>query len=175
MVATSQPYSRPLPRAAQALAALILGFGAFLAFVVVWTLGYQLLYAGRIFPGVTVAGVDLSGLAPADAAVKLNQALTFPLNGKILFREGGNIWLTSPMELGMVFDASASAQAAYRLGRSGNPLAALFDQLDARQSGAFVRVPCRMYLRHPVGNRLEPVGSSVRPGRTPQEIAPSPP
>ncbi len=138
MAAYSQPFSRPLPRAAQALAALILGFGTFLAFIIVWTLGYQLMYAGRIFPGVTVAGVDLSGLAPADAAVKLNQTLTFPISGKILFRDGGNLWLTSPVELGMVFDASSSAQAAYRLGRSGNPFSALSNQLGARRSGANV-------------------------------------
>ena len=35
-----------------------------LVLLIVWTLGYQLLYAGRIFPGVSVAGVDLSGLYP---------------------------------------------------------------------------------------------------------------
>ena len=138
MTATSRPYPRSLPRAAQILAALTLGFGAFLAFVIAWTLGYQLLYAGRIFPGVTVAGVNLSGLSPSDAALKLNQALTFPISGKIVFRDGGNIWLASPVELGMVFDASSSAQAAYRLGRSGNPFAALSNQLRARKHGADV-------------------------------------
>ena len=136
MTAYSRPYPRSIPRAAQVFAALTLGFGAFLAFVIAWTLGYQLLYAGRIFPGVTVAGVDLSGLSPSDAALKLNQTLSFPVSGKVVFRDGGNVWLASPVELGMVFDASSSAQAAYRLGRSGNPFAALSDQLNARKRGA---------------------------------------
>ncbi|MBK8417611.1 hypothetical protein [Candidatus Villigracilis saccharophilus] len=36
----------------------------FLAIVLTWTLGYQLFYAGRIFPGVSVAGVDLSASLP---------------------------------------------------------------------------------------------------------------
>ena len=136
MTAYSRPYPRSIPRAAQVFAALTLGFGAFLAFVIAWTLGYQLLYAGRIFPGVTVAGVDLSGLSPSDAALKLNQTLSFPVSGKVVFRDGGNVWLASPVELGMVFDASSSAQAAYRLGRNANPFAALSDQLNARKRGA---------------------------------------
>ena len=138
MAAFSKPYPRSLPLAAQILAALTLGFGAFLAVILAWTLGYQLLYAGRIFPGVTVAGVNLSGLSPSDAALKLNQTLTFPISGKIVFRDGGNVWLASPVELGMVFDASSSAQSAYRLGRSGNPFLALSDQLRSRKRGADV-------------------------------------
>ncbi len=138
MTAYSRPYPRPYPPAVQIMAAMTFGFSAFLAIILAWTLGYQLLYAGRIFPGVTVAGVNLSGLSPSDAALKLNQTLSFPVSGRIVFRDGGNIWLTSPVELGMVFDASSSAQAAYRLGRSGNPFAALSDQLRARKRGADV-------------------------------------
>ncbi len=33
-----------------------------------------------------------------------------------------------------------------------------------------VRVPRRTYLRRSVGDRLEPLGSRVRPGRTPQGV-----
>lgn len=138
MTAHSRPYPRPYPTAVQIMASMTFGFSAFLAFILAWTLGYQLLYAGRIFPGVTVAGVDLSGLSPSDAALKLNQTLSFPISGRIVFRDGGDIWLTSPIELGMVFDASSSAQAAYRLGRNGNPFAALSNQLRARKQGAEV-------------------------------------
>lgn len=138
MTAYSSPYPRPYPRAYQVFAALTLGLGGFLAFILALVLGYQLLYAGRIFPGVTVAGVDLSGLTPSDAALKLNQTLTFPVSGRIVFRDGADIWQASPVELGMVFDASASAQAAYRLGRSGNPFRALFDQMGARRDSANV-------------------------------------
>jgi vancomycin resistance protein YoaR len=112
--------------------------GAFLLVILTLTLGYQLLYAGRIFPGVTVAGVNLSGLSPSDAALKLNQTLSFPVSGRIVFRDGASVWIASPVELGMIFDASASAQTAYRLGRSGNPFRALTEQLRARKQGANV-------------------------------------
>ena len=69
---------------------------------------------GVSFPGVSVAGVDLSGLCrPSDAAVKLNETLSYPITGKILFRNGEKAWIASPAELGMVFDPSSSAVTAY--------------------------------------------------------------
>jgi len=72
MATISQPYQRT-PLVPQIVAALFSGVTLFFIVIITWTLGYQLLYAGRIFPGVSVAGVDLSGLNPADAALKLNQ------------------------------------------------------------------------------------------------------
>ena len=120
---------------AQVLAAIVAGALVFFGILIVWVLGYQLVYAGRIFPGVSVAGVDLSGLAPQDAALKLGQTLSYPINGKVLFRDGDKVWAASPVELGMVFDPSSSAQAAYRLGRSGGLFAALDGQVRARGFG----------------------------------------
>ncbi len=135
---TSYPY--PAPRQEllwqQILASLLGGLALFLTLVLSWTLGYQLWYAGRIFPGVSVAGVDLSGLAPAEASLKLSQTLSYPYTGKILLRDGAKVWLVSPAQMGMAFDASASAQAAYRLGRSGGLLASLDAQMRARSQGA---------------------------------------
>jgi vancomycin resistance protein YoaR len=103
--------------------------------VLAWVIGYQLLYAGRIFPGVSVAGVDLSGMRPDAAAAKLSQTLSYPINGKVLLRDGDKVWSASPAQLGMVFDASTSAQGAYRMGRSGGLFAALGGQVRGRGFG----------------------------------------
>jgi vancomycin resistance protein YoaR len=130
--------SRRTDTSKQVLAALVGGFSLFLCVVLFWTLGYQLAYAGRIFPGVSVGGVDLSGLSINDAAVKLQQTLSYPLTGKVLFRNGESIWVASPAELGMVFDPTASAQAAYGLGREGGLFGSLSGQLQARGLGADV-------------------------------------
>ena len=65
------------------------------------------------------------GLTPSDAAVKLNQALSYPITGKVLFRDGEKAWIATPAELGMVFDPSSSAVTAYSLGRSGGLFGAL--------------------------------------------------
>lgn len=138
MTSISQPYQR-IPLLPQIIAALISGVTLFLIAVIAWVVGYQLLYAGRIFPGVSVAGVDLSGLTPSDAAVKLHATLSYPVSGKILFRDGEKAWVASPAELGMVFDPSSSAMTAYRLGRSGGLFKALSDQIRARSGGIYVQ------------------------------------
>ena len=137
MATVSYPYKR-IPLFPQLVAALISGVTLFLAIIIIWTLGFQLFYAGRIFPGVSVAGVDLSGLTPSDAAVKLNQALSYPIMGKVLFKDGEKAWMATPAQLGMVFDPSSSALTAYRLGRRGGLFGALADQIHARGRGVSV-------------------------------------
>jgi vancomycin resistance protein YoaR len=138
MATVSYPYKR-IPIFPQAVAVFVSGLTLFFAIIIIWTLGYQLVYAGRIFPGVSVAGVDLSGMAPSDAAVKLNQALSYPISGKILFRDGEKAWIATPAQLGMVFDPTSSAVTAYQLGRSGGLFGALSGQI--RAGGAGVSVP----------------------------------
>jgi vancomycin resistance protein YoaR len=138
MATVSYPYQRT-PIFPQVVAAFVSGAILFFVLIIGWTLGYQLLYAGRIFPGVSVAGVDLSGLTPSDAAVRLSQTLSYPINGKILFRDGEKAWVATPAQLGMVFDPSSSAMTAYRLGRSGGLFGALSGQVHA--GGAGVHVP----------------------------------
>ncbi len=138
MATVSYPYQRT-PVFPQVVAALVSGFVLFLALLITWTVGYQLIYAGRIFPGVSVAGVDLSGLTPSDAAVKLSQTLSYPITGQILFRDGEKAWVATPAQLGMVFDPSSSARTAYDLGRNGGLFGALAGQVRAGGSG--VEVP----------------------------------
>ena len=140
MTTISYPYQK-VPVIPQVIAALFSGFVLFLALIIAWTLGFQLLYAGRIFPGVSVAGVDVSGLSRDEAAVKLQQTLSYPITGKILFRDANaeKAWVASPAELGMVFDPSSSAGAAYRVGRSRGLFGALAGQIRAGGSG--VQVP----------------------------------
>src|ERR1700690_3848310 len=106
MSTISYSASQRTPIIAQLLTALIGGVILFFAAIFLWSVGYQLVYAGRIFPGISVAGVDVSGLSPQDAALKLSETLSYPMNGKILFRDGANIWLASTPPLVMVFDPS---------------------------------------------------------------------
>jgi vancomycin resistance protein YoaR len=130
-------YSMPrkTPLLAQVAAALVAGLIMFFAAVILWVLGYQLLYAGRIFPGVSVAGVDVSGLSPDAAAIKLSETLSYPIRGKVLLRDGDKVWTASPIELGMVFDASTSSEGAYKIGRSGGLFSSLSGQVRARAFG----------------------------------------
>jgi vancomycin resistance protein YoaR len=137
MATISYQYKRT-PIFPQLVAAFVSGLALFFALMITWVIGYQLLYAGRIFPGVSIAGVDLSGMRPSDAAVKLSETLSYPITGKILFRDGEKVWIASPAQLGMVFDPSASAQTAYKLGRSGGLFGALSGQMRAGGRGVSV-------------------------------------
>jgi hypothetical protein len=74
-------------------------------------------------------------MSPQEAALKLSQTLTFPISGKVLFRDGDKVWVAPPAQLGMVFDPSSSAQAAYQLGRRGGLFSALKGQIRARGLG----------------------------------------
>jgi vancomycin resistance protein YoaR len=164
MTTISYPYRR-IPVFPQIVAALMSGVILFLAVLVAWVLGYQLFYAGRIFPGVSVAGVDLSGMKPSDAAVKLSQTLSYPINGKILFRDGQRAWVASPAQLGMVFDPSSSAMTAYRLGRSGNLFSALSGQVHA--AGAGVKIaPVMIFDQRVAYNYLSQIASQINQPRT---------
>ena len=81
---------------------------------------FNLRYAGRIYPGVHVAGIDLSGLRPNEASELLNQRLTYLDNGRIAFYHAEQIWEASPRTLGLYLDAQSSARAAFETGRSGS-------------------------------------------------------
>lgn len=149
---------RDLP--GQILAVLIGGFVLFLAITIAWTLSYQLIYAGRIFPGISVAGVDLSGLSRNDAVLKLSQTLSYSNTGKILFRAAEKTWVASPADLGMVFDPSASAIAAYQVGRSGGLFGALGGQVIARGFGSDV-APVIIFDQRVAYNYLQNVAVQV--------------
>ncbi|MFQ5615142.1 MAG: VanW family protein [Anaerolineales bacterium] len=92
---------------------------------------YQYQHSGRVYPGVSVAGVDLSGLPPEDGAARLWEQLTYPSRGRIAFQDGDTVWVASPAELGLVLNANDSALAAYNVGRSGNPVGQLVTQFQA--------------------------------------------
>jgi vancomycin resistance protein YoaR len=115
----------------QAALALVCGLALFLILAAGFVIGYSVYHAGRIFPGVSVAGVDLSGLAPVEAGALLADRLTFPETGRIVFQEGQTVWSARPVELGLFLDPQNSAMAAYHLGRTGNPLRRLSEQLHA--------------------------------------------
>lgn len=144
----------------QSFAALVGGALLFLGIVTIWMVGYQLAYAGRIFPGVSVAGVDLSGLSPNEAALKLNQTLSYPITGKVLFRDGEQIWVASPVEMGMIFDPSSSALAAYNYGRKGGLFNALSGQIGARGLGADV-APVVLFDQRVAYTYLQSIASQV--------------
>lgn len=129
------PLPSPLGALLQAALALASGLSLFVLMLAALLVGYDLYYAGRIFPGVSVAGVEVAGLRPEQAAIKIAQALTYPQTGRLLFQEGEKLWVASPAELGLVLDPQASALLAYRMGRQRGIFTRLSEQFLAWYSG----------------------------------------
>ena len=124
--------ARPL---GQALVAVLAGFALFAALLALLPSAYARLYDGRIFPGVSVGGVDVSGMSTQQAASLLTQRLDYPRRGKIVLQEGTNLWTATPGDLGLFLDAQTTALAAYNLGRTGDLSARLSDQWRAWSQG----------------------------------------
>ncbi len=91
------------------IAALGLGWG-----------GFELYHAPRILPGVQAAGVLVGGLTASEAAAKLEAArVKAPVVRVTAGQQSTNI---NASELGWRADYTATAQAAYTVGRDGNLL-----------------------------------------------------
>jgi vancomycin resistance protein YoaR len=80
--------------------------------------GYEITQIGRIFPGVSVAGIPLGGKTKQDAETLLAQEITYAFDGKLILQDGENAWVVSPVEIGLVFDPKTTVQEAYQIGRS---------------------------------------------------------
>lgn len=116
------PYSRPqrASPAEQFMAALLIGIVLFFVIGGLVFAVFQVAYAGRIFPGVSAGGVELSGLTPSAAAAAITRGFTYPQTGRILLKDGSQAWQATPAELGLYIDPETSAMLAYQIGRSGN-------------------------------------------------------
>jgi vancomycin resistance protein YoaR len=129
----------PTPRAAdiarRVFWTLLVGLVVFFTAVLVSLIGFEIWFSGRIYPGVSVSGIDLNGLRPAAAAEKLNQVLNYSQQGRILLKDGSLIWQATPAQLGFSLDANTEAQAAFQVGRQGGPIEQLITQLQAWNNG----------------------------------------
>ncbi len=127
----ASPAASPL---LQGLLALIGGLALFLLLVLATFIGFEFANAGKIYPGISVAGVDLSGLTVEEASHLLAQRLDYVQSGRIVF-QGEQVWVAKPIELGAYLDPQINAWAAYHWGRRGNPLLRPVNQLKAWYAG----------------------------------------
>ncbi len=80
---------------------------------------FQVKYAGRIYPGVSVAGIPIGGLTPQEAELRLEEAYRYPESLWPTLVYGERRWKVAPADLGVRLDAADTAVRAYRLGRDG--------------------------------------------------------
>jgi vancomycin resistance protein YoaR len=119
----------------QVLVTVLIGAALFVVLASALPWAYSRAYAGHIFPGVSVGGVDVSNLEPAEAAAVIATEKDYPETGKVVFFEADNVWIAKPRDVGLFVDAEAGAQAAYVYGRDGGLLKRLQDQFNAWSYG----------------------------------------
>lgn len=100
---------------------LALPFSAliFSGMVVLLLIGYEIVYANRIYPGIHVGDQDLSGMSLEEANQSLAAVLPYSYEGEISFTYADRSWDAAPLDLGFLVDPSLSVQSAYDTGRKG--------------------------------------------------------
>jgi len=144
----------------QLVVALVTGVALFFITLVVISFVFNLTYAGKVFPGVSVGGVDLSTLTPKEAAARLSQKLTYPQTGRIAFKEGETFYVAKPQDLGLYLDPQTSALAAYSTGRQGNPITRALVQLRAWYTGEDI-APLMVYDARQAREYLQGIAAEI--------------
>jgi len=95
------------------LAVLILILLPTLSFI-----SFLLIFKGKIYPGVSVAGIPLEGLTPSNASQILSQNSLLPK--KIILVQNNQTYSLPTSSFNATVDNTTSAQNAYNIGRSQN-------------------------------------------------------
>jgi vancomycin resistance protein YoaR len=95
------------------------------------TLAFQLAYADRVYPGVTVGGVPVGGQTGDEATALIQQKMSVFAQTRITLRQANQSWTPTAAELGLRYDATGSAAAALAVGRYGNLFQRLSDQVSS--------------------------------------------
>ena len=82
----------------QVLLALPLSLVLFGGLIVMLLLGFEVIYAERSYPGVSMQGLDLSGLTQEDARDLLAEALPYTYEGRITLTYGEKLFRRSRIQ-----------------------------------------------------------------------------
>jgi vancomycin resistance protein YoaR len=97
--------------------------------------GFQYYYQDKIYPGTSVAGIDLSKRTLKEANTELKQKLTS--NPDLIIVSGDQKFTIPLSAIDVSYNTESSALKAYRNGRSGNPvfdLSQIYKSLTAKKN-----------------------------------------
>jgi len=80
---------------------------------------FEWTYREKIYPGVQVMGVDLSGMTRDEAKAALEAAALIYSPPPIALRHGDQVWQLSPEDMGVTISISESLNKAFARGRNG--------------------------------------------------------
>lgn len=151
----------PRKRRGGALVALMLAFllavGGVGAFA-----GYAVL-SHKVFPGVEVGGIDVSGMTMNEAANLISSSFDAQGAGELTLQMGDYSFQLPVSEVVGGVDANESARAAYLYGREGNPITRASEIVTARLSGADVELTMDVD-RHKLSDWLDDIAGASLDG-----------
>lgn len=119
-VALTGSHERPLVRASHVLNAVAAIFGLLLIASVVGLALYAYGHQGRVYQGVSVAGVELSGLTRSEAEQAIERDYSIYMNTPLILTHNGANYAITPGELGVRIDSALSVESAMHYGRDGS-------------------------------------------------------
>jgi vancomycin resistance protein YoaR len=142
MTTTPVPEQRPLPPTPRArrpqpapnpwlIRLPILFFSGCILLVLVLSIfvaAFQMRYVDKIVPGVWSLGVNLSGMTIEEATAALQDRFTYDTEAVFTFRDGDRFWQMTAADLGVSFDAQATAEQAFNAGHKGDVMSDLVSQ-----------------------------------------------
>jgi vancomycin resistance protein YoaR len=99
---------------------------------------YEWRYEDRIYPGVTLWGLDLGGLGLNEAMALLDHQFNPYQGEQLILRHGQQSWTVSPSELGVSLDVAATSVSAHAVGRGATLWDSLQEQAQALMRGSEV-------------------------------------
>jgi len=111
---TTNPSKTVLSRLLLALPVTLV---VFILVAVIALLGFEAVYADRVYPSVFVQNIDLSGMTLEETDAVLVEAYQYSSEGRIQFTYQDSVWEVRPLDLGYRMDPSTSAEQAFSVGR----------------------------------------------------------
>jgi len=120
---------------AYTLLAISIGFVLAAMIFLSLVLALEIDHRDQVYTGVSMAGIDLSGMTLEEAETALTGRINYQSNGKILLVDGTRSWLASPADLGFFMDLEGSARLAFQVGREHGVPINLVRQFQAWDNG----------------------------------------
>lgn len=115
--------------------------------VVAFSLAWQGQYAGKIYSGVSVLGVNLGGKTPDEAKSILNDKVQAFISQPVVLTWRGKEWRPSADQIGVTIDVDGTVNQAFQVGRDADIVANASQQWTAAQQGYMV--PITLQLSEP--------------------------
>lgn len=128
--------------------------------VLVLLISFEAVYANRVYPGVYVHDLDLSGMTHEESEEVLTDALPNIFEGTIKLTYQDQVWETEPADVGYMIDPTISAQQAFDIGRNKWFLSDLLEKGRAWFNGVQLS-PVALYDERTAQSYLQSIASEI--------------